>query len=340
MPDELNHGLILEDILVGEHYVLGGTETLGGTLLRPDRDWRPFIPKHQETQNRGFETYACTNFGTANALEILRKALYGEEADFSDRWYAKASGTTITNRGNSPHTVAEFARKNGLIEEQKWPFDDSVKDAATFYADFPEPLFADAKGLLTTYVVGHEWVPLTAEHIYNALQYSPLGFSVYAWRKDGDLYYKPAGVNDNHWTCCVYAEWEKYWLVLDSYLDEGVLLKKVRWDAIPQMVKRYSLTQKPHVFSKNLGFQMMDPEVKFLQRALISLGYVIPNAETVFYGTQTKAAVAKFQAANGIVDDGSNFGPRTRLALNRVLNPDTLFGGSVLTYLQALFSGV
>ena len=49
----------------------------------------------------------------------------------------------------------------------------------------------------------------------------------------------------------MYAEFGKYWLILDTYLDDGVLYKKVRWDALPAMAKRYAITRTDAKAKKN-----------------------------------------------------------------------------------------
>jgi len=338
---EYNHGFKLDTIVPDEHYILGGYKSLGGTILQPDRDWRPFVPAHQETQNLGFETNACTNFGTANALEILLNRLFKDTRDFSDRWYAKASGTSVASGGNSPHTVAEFARLSGLVNEEKWPFDVSIESVEEFYADFPKELYTTASKLLDEFTLKHEWVPSDAQSLYDALQYSPLGFSTYAWVRDGDMYYRPQGSSDTHWVVLIYAEWEKYWLVLDSYKDENALFKKIRWNSLPMQAKRYAITRSPHIFLKNLGFQMVDPEVEYLQKALVSLNYLIPHAVTNVYGIETRSAVAAFQNDHGIFGNaGMNVGPKTRNALNIALNSTKPFGGSLVTAFFALFASV
>jgi peptidoglycan hydrolase-like protein with peptidoglycan-binding domain len=127
-------------------------------------------------------------------------------------------------------------------------------------------------------------------------------------------------------------------LILDSYKDENVLFKKIRWDSLPMQAKRYAITYTPHLFLKNLYFQIVDSEVAYLQKALIQLGYPIPHATTNVYGIETRAAVWRFQMSKGIVDDGSHFGPRTRQALNVALNPTTPFGGSLLTFISSIFA--
>ena len=86
---------------------------------------------------------------------------------------------------------------------------------------------------------------------------------------------------------------------------------------------------------------MMDEEVKHLQKALVQLGYPIPNGITDLYGVETRSAVHAFQRDSGIEGNfGQNFGPLTRYKMNLALNPTAPFGGSFATWLAALFSGV
>ena len=241
----INHGFILSEIVENDHYMLGGYGSLGGTPLNPSRDWRNVVPSINEVQNlNGIEPQACTTFGTLNAVETLYKFIYGKEINYSDRWLAKKSGT-IPTAGNNCHVVAETLRKKGDVIESEWPFDSTIKTPALFYAEPPTKLDIEALIFDEEFDFGHEWVPTTAKSLYDALQLSPLGFSVFAWVQDENgLYYKPQGQSDCHWVCLVYAEWEKYWLVLDSYMDNGELYKKVRWDALPQQAKRYTLSRQ------------------------------------------------------------------------------------------------
>ncbi len=63
-------------------------------------------------------------------------------------------------------------------------------------------------------------------------------------------------------------------------------------------------------------------EVVQLQRALVQLGHLSQadmNSGPGYYGPRTKAAVARLQAAYGIADNGSNYGPQTRAALTKAL---------------------
>src|SRR3990167_5226771 len=75
-----------------------------------------------------------------------------------------------------------------------------------------------------------------------ALKYSPVAFSVYAWVQDSDgLYYRPAGFDDNHLTTCYGYVRNNYWLIFDSYALGDSVLKKVKWDSLPMQAKRFTL---------------------------------------------------------------------------------------------------
>jgi len=72
-------------------------------------------------------------------------------------------------------------------------------------------------------------------------------------------------------------------------------------------------------FTRNLDVGMTGSDVKDLQRFLNSRGFTVAQVgpgslgnETDMFGNATKAALAKFQAANGIVPAAGYFGPVTR----------------------------
>src|SRR5436309_2898213 len=79
-------------------------------------------------------------------------------------------------------------------------------------------------------------------------------------------------------------------------------------------------------FSSNLTVGSTGPDVVALQTWLVANGYSIPSISSGssakgYFGSQTQAAVKKFQAAKGVPSTGF-FGPLTRAALN---------GGAVAT---------
>ena len=150
------------------------------------------------------------------------------------------------------------------------------------------------------------------------------------------FYIKPAGTTDGHLTNLVRTEGDLPYDILDSY---DTFVKKLDPLFDFSIAKVIFLTPKPHLFLKNLYYQQIDEEVRHLQKALVSLKYLIPHAVTNIFGTETRSAVMAFQRDHNIADDGSHFGPRTRLALNTKLNPTAFLGGSFTTWLASLFSG-
>ena len=70
------------------------------------------------------------------------------------------------------------------------------------------------------------------------------------------------------------------------------------------------------MFTTDLTVGSTGASVSALQTWLISKGYSIPAGATGYFGTQTKAAVAAFQTANGISPAAGYFGPITRAKAN------------------------
>jgi len=72
-------------------------------------------------------------------------------------------------------------------------------------------------------------------------------------------------------------------------------------------------------FTRNLTTGATGEDVRQLQRFLNSRGFEVasagagsPGSETVYFGSATQAALAKFQAAHGITPAEGYFGPKTR----------------------------
>ncbi len=68
----------------------------------------------------------------------------------------------------------------------------------------------------------------------------------------------------------------------------------------------------PAAHARDLDMGMSGDDVRALQNLLISQGQVIPSGATGLFGAQTKAALAAYQAANGIVPAAGYFGAVTR----------------------------
>ena len=242
----MNFGLKLDPIQEKD-YVFGAAKelTLGGEVLQPDGQWDPYIPPNEIQNLNGIEPFACVSFATTNCVEVLERRLYSLSQNWSDRFLASISGTAFL-RGNSPQTVAEILRKKGCVEERDYPFSQDVDTYDKYYKTIPQNLYTLAIQFIAEYSFGHEYVNSNPKDMMNALKYSPLLFTTYAWVKNADgMYYKPSGVQDNHATMCYGYEEGKYWKIFDSYLGEGsTCFKKVEWNSLPQQVKRFTLTRQ------------------------------------------------------------------------------------------------
>jgi peptidoglycan hydrolase-like protein with peptidoglycan-binding domain len=80
----------------------------------------------------------------------------------------------------------------------------------------------------------------------------------------------------------------------------------------------------PYHFTRDLQLGSVGQDVKALQIYLNSHGFVIsltgagsPGHETTIFGGKTKAALIKFQKANGITPAVGYFGPITRGAVKK-----------------------
>jgi peptidoglycan hydrolase-like protein with peptidoglycan-binding domain len=80
-------------------------------------------------------------------------------------------------------------------------------------------------------------------------------------------------------------------------------------------------------FSRDLTIGSTGADVTALQNWLISKGESIPAGATGFFGSQTQAAVAAWQAANGITPAAGFFGPITRAKVN-AMGGSSMSGGT------------
>lgn len=342
----MNHGLIVPDKIEtreeGAEHVLGSAN-LAERVINPTGDWEPYAPDREPQNVGGIETNACTYYGTNTALEALDRLL-GEHTNYSDRYTANVGlqlGKINPLVGANPHDTAEVIRNNsGQVPEADAPWN------TPYYKLDTTPLKAKALEWYNKRRVGHKWIFLGDDKtpqekraaIQDALTKGTVCVSVYAWNHNGTYYVKPEGARDNHWIWLMSANGDKPYRILDSY-DSYIK------DLDPlfnfSMAKVYFY--RPLPFLTNLAYGQTHADVPRLQQELRALGYSIPNGITHFYGGETKRAVGAFQSANGISDpdgQGQNFGPRTRYALNKALNPEAYFGGSFTTFISSLFSGV
>lgn len=228
---ENKYGFVPDALITKDNYVMGASE-LPRVVIQPDGDWTPYLPEDEIQQKYGVETHNCTAFGWTNLIEMVLKKL-GYDHNYSDRALGIMAGTYPP--GNTPHKVGETIRKKGLVYEAVLPFSDSVNTVDDYYDKslVTDTVSNEAKKWLYFVEFGHEWV-FTPEHdpaeqrerIKEALTYSPLGVSVYAWVKSGDSYVKPSGTRDNHWCTLVNVEDDGRYKIFDSYDNTTKYLHK------------------------------------------------------------------------------------------------------------------
>jgi len=176
----------------------------------------------------------------------------GMEKNFSDRFLAIGSGTEM-NVGNSPHTVAEYLRHNGVCAEELLPMAKTIDE---FYTPSPLPieLEINAKKFIDVYDFTHAYIfnnnkTLKEKQVLliDALRRSPVGISVTAWIFGEQYYFKPEGSEDNHWVSLVGYEDGVKWIIFDS-VDQDI--KELEWNYDFSVAKVYYIKPK---LAKNSG---------------------------------------------------------------------------------------
>jgi peptidoglycan hydrolase-like protein with peptidoglycan-binding domain len=84
-------------------------------------------------------------------------------------------------------------------------------------------------------------------------------------------------------------------------------------------------------FSKDLTIGSTGADVTALQKWLISKGHPLAAGATGYFGAQTKAALAAWQAANGVAPASGYFGPITRAKVNAAGGSTGSTGGTTDT---------
>lgn len=219
---ENKYGFVPDALITKDNYVMGASE-LPRVVIQPDGNWSDFTPEEEIQQRYGIETYNCTAFGSTSLIEMVLYKM-GYIRNYSDRALGIMAGTYPP--GNSPHKVMETIRGKGLVLENMVPFAPDLENFDQYYDKnvITEDVKTESKRWLTLVDFGHEWV-FTPEHdpteqrerIKEALTYSPLGVSVYAWQKEGDVYVKPVGSGDNHWCTLINIEDDGRYKIFDSY---------------------------------------------------------------------------------------------------------------------------
>lgn len=240
----INHGLVEEQIISKQDYFLGSKLSLAQETVDSRGSWIKYLPKDEIQAKNGIETNSCVSFGILNAIEILMKAKFGSAMNYSDRYLAIASETK--QNGNTITKVCETLRKiSGCVEEELLPFDENITTYEQFFSPIPlnKKYYDKGREWLNRYDFGHEWVNTDKNSLCEGLTYSPLGVSVLAWAENEEgLYFKPQGAPNNHFTLLVDYEWNKHWVVYDTYPgSDGKFIKYLDWNYEFGNTKRFSI---------------------------------------------------------------------------------------------------
>ncbi len=166
MSDEILHNTGFIDGSGTSDLWLGGT--IPHQTILANGDWRPYLPT-TEKQANPTETMACVSFSDLSLLEIQHKQQTGIEPNWSDRFIAKMSGTTIS--GNRFDVVADTVRKFGVVKEEEWS---TVKGWDNYYAPIPQSVIDKAQKLDIAY---EQITPAETELMYH-LKHAPLQISI------------------------------------------------------------------------------------------------------------------------------------------------------------------
>lgn len=259
-------------------------------------DWTPYLPVYEPQIGTYVATQACVTFSALNCIETQLKQ-QGIDINFSDRFTAKMSGTTMT--GNTLQNVLDSFRKNGWLLEEDYPFDKSREGRINwdeFYKEIPQELKDKAKKNKdnANWQVNYEWFSVNncypdLEAVRVQLKQAPLQRATS---------YGSGVCNFEHATM-VYKIDRNYIYIYDSY--EGGIVKNQLTYAMPALMKIVvgPKTVEPNLIppiTKDLRYGMRnDAEVKYLQQKLIKIGYLSKGLDTGNYLNLTTAAVKTFQ---------------------------------------------
>lgn len=132
-----NLGVIIEQ--KPTDYVAG---TLPYEVLNPSGNWTPYLPSEETQALTHFtDSMACVTYSCLNVIETIIKFKTGQTVNFSDRFIAKLSGTTI--QGNTVQRVLDTINKYGLVLEEDWPANPNFNWDA-YYAPIPQSVLDKA----------------------------------------------------------------------------------------------------------------------------------------------------------------------------------------------------
>lgn len=293
---------------------IAGVET-GIAYIDRRIKWANFLPTNEKQYFTKFDSHACVSFAATNCIEtqlnaFLAMGLLSAELcapyldangkfNFSDRFLAKMSGTTIN--GNSLQAVIDCTRRCGLVAEVDWPTLPNM-DFATYYGEIPQAVKDKALKFLEIFDIAYEWVirgTPNLERMKIHIKQAPLQVATAIC---------PGWNTDHPSTCNNMLSAHSYMIhTIDDYqraLDHyEPFLKKLGLDyPVVWAMKIVATSKRPvppkltldHEFNVPIPYLSTSSEVKALQTALKIEGLFNANI-TGYFGPLTLEAVKAFQ---------------------------------------------
>jgi len=263
-------------------YIHSDLGSVAKKRLKENLNWKPFRPagELQKRSNAG-ETMACVTYSAMNCLETVINyfiflvkneeaepyqqeivkvferfnLIKNGEANFSDRYIAKLSGTSV--RGNNQKNIADAIRHYGLVSEDMWPYADGWSN---FYSNIPDEIIKSGQELLKYIEFSYEWVNPVQ---FNEVKvFAPIQTSVYAWGNKVNGIYQRTELSKNHAVDNDYFEMDKYDGIFDSY---NPFDKKVAWNFNLGYGMLYTIHLKENIFNKKkLKYYIDERKAKYL----------------------------------------------------------------------------
>lgn len=206
-------------------YLFGSAQVVG-EVLRPDGDWRPYLPPEELQRRNGVESSACFIEAQQHSLATIQEEQFGiKDQNYSARFnlnFASASPS-----GGDPLKGAQTFRDYGLIPDSLLPFSSDIES----WEEFNSFKGGDKSLCLKT---GKEWrgnwepkydiairreesVQTKYKKLKEVLKYCPPLVSVFGWAEKDGVYVKPPNVTDNHAVELAYIDDNSCPYIWDTY---------------------------------------------------------------------------------------------------------------------------
>lgn len=312
-------------------YILGSNSPLNAD--RNVKDWSPYLPANESQRNNFADFLTCVTMSGADhsivtqlnylissgkfsdeAMNFFHNENYLVDGKFSlsTRFNAKLNNTEGL-KGNYLNTVAECARRDGLLPEMDWP---TTRDMSftEFYQQIPIGLFAKAKKALWFINIQYHWV--YKEDLKNILPNAPVQIATKTcpgW-DSGQVVQKCSSDVLNHATMLYGQDDYLNWLDFDQY---SPFKQPLAENYELPLCLQYLITTKPLMLRNG----MKGSNVLELQKDLNRHGFLVV-ADSQF-GPKTESKLKTFQVTHGLSADGIA-GPMTLSKLNESSSMNTI----------------